>query len=582
MDRLAQAYWDAEARTVPDELQQTSRAIREGLKRYEATLDQAAEALARGQRLQVLLSGTEQLQDLPLSASLEQNVQSLEALFRHASDWILRRFRLAGGRPAALVYLDGMVDVAVIDDHLVKPLMYDAFPLRTGQAAPSIQEVLKAHAVAHSQVTEACSLGEVVNAVLDGDAVLLVDGESVGLAVSQRGWQKRALTEPPSEATLRGPREGFTETLRTNTSLLRRRLRTPSLKFEALTLGTYSRTDVAVAYLDRIAPDALVQEVRSRLERIVIDAPQGIQYLEELIRDAPLSLFPTVRITERPDAVTSELLEGRVAILMANTPFVLVVPAPFWSFFQSPEDYYHMPFVSSALRGLRLVFAFLALVLPAAYVAVTTFHADMVPTSLLITVAAAREGVPFPALLEALMMEVMFEVLREAGLRLPRQVGQAVSIVGALVIGEAAVTAGIVSAPMVILVAITGIASFTIPSYEMALAIRFLRFPVLFLAGFLGLFGVGVGLMFILAHLADLQSFGIPYLYPLAPLQPGALPDVLVRRPIWAEIFRPRMTTRVNVQRAARGMRPRPPATPSSQDPRKPEPPLEDGTEGSS
>lgn len=562
-DGLAEAYWAAEAQALPGELREASQALRQGLERYEATLDQAAESLDRGQRLQVLLSGTAELRELPLSPSLDQNVQGLEALFRHAADWVLRPFRLAGGRRAVVAYLDGMVDVAVIDDHLVKPLMYDAFPLRAGPVTATVQEVLKAHAIAASQVREGATLGEVVNGILDGDALLLVDGEGVGLIVSQRGWQKRALSEPPSESTIRGPREGFTETLRTNTALLRRRLRTPSLKFEAMTVGTLSRTDVVIAYLDRIAADALVEEVRSRLERLIIDSPQDVQSLDELIRDAPTSLFPTIRVTERPDAVAGELLEGRVAILAANTPFVLVVPATFWGHFQSPEDYYHSFYVASALRLLRIVFAFLALTLPATYVAITTFHADMVPTSLLITIAAAREGVPFPALLEALMMEVMFEVLREAGLRLPRQVGQAVSIVGALVIGEAAVTAGIVSAPMVILVAMTGIASFTIPSYEMALAVRLLRFPVLLAAGFLGLFGVGAAIMFILVHLADLRSFSVPYLAPVAPLRLGRVASVFVRPPFWAQIFRPSLTAQFNRQRAVGGLKPQPPQTPA-------------------
>ncbi len=309
-DGLAEAYWAAEAQALPGELREASQALRQGLERYEATLDQAAESLDRGQRLQVLLSGTAELRELPSSPSLDQNVQSLEALFRHAADWVLRPFRLAGGRRAVVAYLDGMVDVAVIDDHLVKPLMYDAFPLRAGPVTATVQEVLKAHAIAASQVREGATLGEVVNGILDGDALLLVDGEGVGLIVSQRGWQKRALSEPPSESTIRGPREGFTETLRTNTALLRRRLRTPSLKFEAMTVGTLSRTDVVIAYLDRIAADALVEEVRSRLERLIIDSPQGVQSLDELIRDAPTSLFPTIRVTERPDTVAGELLEG--------------------------------------------------------------------------------------------------------------------------------------------------------------------------------------------------------------------------------------------------------------------------------
>ncbi|BAS26654.1 spore germination protein [Limnochorda pilosa] len=528
------------------------------------------------------MTGIEELQELPLGFSLDENLGGLRALFRRASDWVLRRFRLAGGREAAVVYIDGMVEMAWIDDHLVKPLMYDAFPMRTGGVTESVQALVNHHALAVSQVKEARTLGEVANAVLDGDTALLVDGEATALVASHRGWKQRGISESTAEAVIRGPREAFVEVLRTNTSMLRRRLKTPCLKLEALTLGTYTRTDVVIAYLDRIAPDAMVQEVRSRVQRIQIDGVLESEYLEELIRDEPFSLFPVVRSTERPDVVAAELLEGRVAILTANTPYALIVPAPFWSFFQAPEDYYHNPFVSGALRLLRLAFMFLALMLPSLYVAVTTFHADMLPTSLLITLAAAREGVPFPAFLEALMMEVMFEVLREAGLRLPQQVGQAVSIVGALVIGQAAVSAGIVSAPMVILVAITGIASFTTPTYEMALAIRFLRFPVLVLGGMLGLYGLGLAVLAILVHLADLRSFGVPYLFPLAPLQPGALADVLVRRPQWSDLFRPRMTAGSNVQRAAQGMRPAPPTDPAAlTDPPLPSKPSTDAGAGS-
>jgi spore germination protein KA len=279
-------------------------------------------------------------------------------------------------------------------------------------------------------------------------------------------------------------------------------------------------------------------------------------YLEEFIEDNPYSPFPQVVHTERPDRVTASLLEGRVAILTDGTPFALIVPAEFITLMQSPEDYYERYMVATAIRWLRYIGFAMSLLLPSLYIAITTFHQEMIPTRLLISLAAAREGVPFPALVEALMMEFTFEALREAGIRLPRAVGQAVSIVGALVIGQAAVQAGIVSPLMVIVVAITGIASFMNPAFNIALTMRLMRFPLMLLAATLGLFGVMVGILAILIHLAGLRSFGVPYLSSLAPLHTKDLKDVAVRAPWWAMDNRPAETAKLNRRRQSRGQKP--------------------------
>jgi hypothetical protein len=265
----------------------------------------------------------------------------------------------------------------------------------------------------------------------------------------------------------------------------------------------------------------------------------GSGYIEEFIEDAPFSPFPQIQNTERPDVVCASLAEGKIAIVVDNTPFVLIVPMTFWTGLQAAEDYYERFLYTTFIRWVRFALLNIALFFPSLYVAITTFHPQLLPTNLIISVAAAREGIPFPAVVEAIIMEFMFEALREAGIRLPKPVGSAVSIVGALVIGQAAVQAGIISAPMVIVVAATGIASFGIPRYNLGIAYRMLRFPILILAGMLGIFGVIVGAISILIHLVTLRSFGVPYLSPLAPRGNGSLKDVLVRAPRWSMNERP-------------------------------------------
>jgi len=503
-----------------------------------------------------------ELHDRQLDSDLQSNLQQLMRILDDCSDVVYREFAPAGdGHPGlALVFVDGLVDKTLVSDQIMHSLMLDAPLVRPGDqfTGDGAFKMIRERLLPYQQMMETGNLGRVIDAVLAGETVLLVDGCARALINDVKGWEMRSITESQTEIVIRGPREAFVESIRVNTSLLRRKIKNPNLKIEALKLGRVTKTDLAVAYIKGIANEKLVAEIKERLSRIEIDAILETGYIEELIEDSPRSPFPTVGHTERPDKAAAQLLEGRAAVLVDGTPHVLTVPFLFIESLQFPEDYYERWVVSSAVRLLRLVFLMVSLVLPSFYVAVVTFHHELLPTPLLLSLAAQREAIPYPAVFEVLIMELSFEVLREAGVRLPRQVGQAVSIVGALVVGLAAVQAGLVAAATVIIVALTGIASFT-TYYSTGFAIRFLRFPLLVLAGSLGLYGLLCGLLALLIHLASLRSFGVPYLSPAAPFHPGEQKDMAIRVPWWAMLYRPRLAGTANPRRETAGLEPAPP-----------------------
>jgi spore germination protein len=488
----------------------------------------------------------------PLSSLLDDNMEVLHQLYANCDDVIFRSFSIGGQIKAAVIYIDGLTDTVSLDRFVFEPLMQ-----ADGAEWADLQALMR-HKLPVSKVTELDSYSAVIDQISNGAPLLLVDGSPRAMALGMARWEMRSIEEPTAESVIRGPREGFIESIGVNATLLRRKLKSPQLKMHSIKIGRYSQTQVMIAYVDGLADPTLIEEVKARLQRIQIDGVLESGYIEEMIQDNPYSPFPQLLATERPDTVASGLLEGRAAILVDGTPFVLIAPITLYSMFQSAEDYYQRFIIGTAIRWLRYVFILVSLLMPSAYIAILTFHQEMIPTALLLSIAQSREEIPFPALIEALIMEVSFEALREAGVRLPKQVGAAVSIVGALVIGQAATSAGLVSAPMVMVVAITGIASFTIPRYAAGTALRILRFPVMFLAGTLGLLGIMLGIITILVHLCTLRSFGVPYLSPMAPLKLRDLKDVLLRAPWWSLQARPHLTGEYNPHRQSYGNKPDP------------------------
>lgn len=496
-------------------------------------------------------------EEYKLTNDLSKNEAIFKAIFNGCSDIIFRLFTIIDSKRALIIYTLGIIDNKILDDEILKQLMNEKYPPEIVKQKGAIK-IIEESIVSVGQINTVTSIAEAVRNILGGNAVIIVDGEIEALSLSINGGERRSINEPVTEVVIRGPREGFTEDITTNLSLLRRRLKTPKLKMENYSIGEVSQARVTITYIKGLAVDEIINEVKSRLERIKIDSIQESSYIEEFIEDAPYSPFPLIQNTERPDVVAANLLEGKVAIFTENTPFVLIAPVVFWGQIHSNEDYYGRFTMSTFLRGIRLIFMFLALIAPSLYVAITTFHQQMIPSKLLMSIIDNREPTPFPVVIEALIMEITFEALREAGIRLPKPVGQAVSIVGALVIGQAAVEAGLISAPMVIVVSITGIASFTIPRYDFAFAIRILRFPLIFLAGSFGLYGVTLGVLGILIHLVNLRSFGIPYLSPVAPLNIKRLKDVFIRAPFWSMNLRPNLTTGEDELRVPPGQKPGP------------------------
>lgn len=502
-----------------------------------------------------------------ISHSLIKNISLFQEVFGGSSDVVFREFSFGnnGQFKACLIFADGLTDKIIINESIIKPLMYDSRIGITSDKTPldihNISEIKEAM-ITVGEVYIDKSLEILADNCLSGNTVMMVDGLDEALIISSRGWAARAVEEPKTETVVRGPREGFTETLRTNTALIRRKIRNPNLVFETMKIGTRTKTDVSIAYLKGVVNIKIVDEVKYRLSRIKIDAILESGYIEDFIEDAPFSIFPTVSNSEKPDSVAAKVLEGRIAILVEGTPFVLTVPSLFVESFQSSEDYYSRPYFASFIRLLRVLSYFITILAPALYVSLVTFNQELLPTPLLLTISAAKEGLPFPSIIEALLMIIVFEILREAGIRLPRPVGQAVSIVGALVLGESAVQAGLISPLMVIVVAITAISSFVIPSQTDSASI--MRIIMVTLGGSMGIYGVAIGLLGLLIHLSSLRSFGSPYLSPVAPFTGRDMKDIFIRMPIWAMFTRPRALSWDENEREVHRLKPAPPDSQNS------------------
>jgi len=494
--------------------------------------------------------------DKLLSTDIITIEQTFRQVFSGCSDIVYRHYHMNEEFNLLIMFIDGLVDTKTFDETFLKPLTFHLIS-KDVNFSGGIFEIINRQLVPTANVKNVTTVQETVDGLLQANVAVIANGHAEALLAELQGWPLRSIEESQSESSIRGPREAFNESIRNNTAMIRRRLKTPRLKVEFLSMGEVSKTDVCITYVSGIVMEPVLQELRARLARIKLDAVLESSYIEEFIEDSPWSLYPQIQNTERPDVVVAALLEGKIAILVDGTPAVLIVPMTFWAGMQAPDDYYERAIYMTAVRWVRLIMLYLSVFLTPFYIALISFQPQLLPTNLVVTFAAAREGSPFPALIEALVMEFLFEGLREAGVRLPKAIGSAVSIVGGLVVGQAAVEAGIISAPTVIVVATSGIASFTIPRYNMGFSYRILRFFVLFLAGTIGLYGIAIGFLFILVHQVNLQSFGMPFMAPVAPLDVKQLRDAIIRVPRWFLSERPQAPAHSTKSiRAAKPQRP--------------------------
>ncbi|MFC4807831.1 spore germination protein [Paenibacillus sp. GCM10023250] len=470
----------------------------------------------------------------PIGDRLGDNLNRLKRDNGCSSDMKYRELHLTlpGRKPlaAAVVSMDGLSDT----QELIRSLLASgrmAVPIDTAESLEPADYLMQ-YVISDSYVWKLTDFEELYDHLFCGYAILLIEGEPGALSISTQKINARGIEEPNVQSVVRGPREGFTEVLNVNMSMLRRKIRDRRLWAEPRKIGRVTQTNILIVYLNGIVSTELLDEVKRRLDKIDIDAILESNYIEEAIQESQISIFPTVSNTERPDVVAAQLLEGRVAILVDGTPFALVVPAVFTQMFQSPEDYYQPSVFSSMIRLLRMLSFLLAMFTPSLYIAITTYHQELLPTVLLYNLASQREGVPFPAFVEALIMEVTFEILREASVRMPRTIGQSISIVGTLVIGEASVEAGLVTGAMVIVVSITAISNFVMPAFNFGIAIRITRFLFMIIAASFGLFGLFLGMIALVLRLCAMQSFGVPYMSPLAPYDRSDQKDTLWRVPL--------------------------------------------------
>ncbi len=486
---------------------------------------------------------------MKIDFKLQQNIAAIKNIFLSDQSLVYREFgkTAEAGKAFCVIYIDGMVDKNYINDNVISPIM-SMLP-RSGQRPTDFAGYIMNEVITSIRIHAASEIDALTQALAGGNAVLLIDDTFEALIIQAHGWENRSITEPTTEKTVRGPKESFNESLITNLALIRKRLRTPQLKCKFRTIGTLTRTNVCICYIEGVASHDILRELEVRLNQIEIDGILDSGYLEEMVKDSPFTPFPLAGATERPDIACAKLLEGRFVLLCDGTPFCVSLPYLFMETFQADEDYYFNYTFASVNRFIRWIGFFLTTSVPAIYVALTTFHQEMIPTQLLLSISASRQGVPFPTIVEALLMLFVFEVLREAGVRIPTVIGQAISIVGALVIGQAAVEAKLVSAPIIIVAGLAGITGFLVPRLDGAIII--LRFTFLILSAFIGLYGYLFGVVGLFLHIASLRSFGIPYMLNTGSLKFQDQKDMLIRAPWQTMTQRPQLIGKKNMKRKA-------------------------------
>lgn len=471
---------------------------------------------------------------------IEQNIKNLNNMLDAPDDLMTREFTIGHGeQQAAIAYIDGLVDKELLQNNILENLQNLSVEQQSEEDVEAMFDKIYQTFISINKIKKGTTLDDISNGILSGNTVFYLDGMDAVLIMDIKGGETRSIEQPITETLIRGPRTSFVESIGTNISLIRRNIRAPNLRLKTSQVGRRSKKNLVLAYVEGIVNPEIVQEVSRRLDTIDIDDAPESGFIEQWIEDSFLSPFPQMMDTERPDVVASSLLQGKVAIILDGTPFVLIAPTTLGDILKSPEDYYERWLYGTLLRVLRYIGAFLALFLPAIYISLVSFHQGLLPSKLAFSIAASREGVPFPAFVEAMLMVITMELLQEAGVRLPTPIGQTIGIVGGLVIGEAAVQAGIVSPVMVIVIALTAIAAFTTPTFSLSISLRILRFGFMFAAAFLGLYGVILVYVMINIHLVNLKSFGVPYATPFAPTMLRDMKDLVLRAPRFMLMKRP-------------------------------------------
>lgn len=459
------------------------------------------------------------------------------------SDIITREFTLNTGSKqykAFILYIDGMVDSQILNDFVLKPLMLKNKFCNNETSKIIVQKGKKSNIanfiqdclIPQNNIKQQSSFKDIFSGVNSGNCALFVDTLSVGFDIDVKGFKQRSISKPENEIVIKGPHEAFVENIRTNTTLLRRFTNNENLIIENTKVGKITQTNCAICYIKDIANDALVVETKYRLNNLEIDSLLSAGELEQLLTDTNSLGVPKILVSERPDYAVKSLLQGRVIILINGSPYALILPAILIDFLTSPEDTNLKPQFANFLKVVRIISSFFALLLPGLYIAITNFHREIIPTELLFSILSSRQSVPFPIIVEILIMEISFEIIREAGLRVPSPIGPTLGIVGALVLGQAAVSAAIVSPILIIIVAITGMSSFAIPDFTFSFHLRFFRFVFILLGFLAGFLGIGTGLFIYISSLCDLETFGVSYTIPYAPAM-NSKNNGFMLSPIW-------------------------------------------------
>lgn len=483
------------------------------------------------------LSSSDDITD-NLDLSYEAKLKRLHTIFKDDDLMQFRQFKGMADHSCRFcaVYCEGLSNSELIDAHIIKPIMLSRLAVSADLATKLTEQVIQIDGITTTKTYQ-----EAIVALTYGDTLLIIEGSRQALVLSTKSFPARSINEPENDKILSGPREGFTEILVTNLAMIRRKLRTHHLKMQYRNIGKETQTQICIAYLDNIVDQAALAELIRRLETINIDGILDANYLVELIRDNRWSPFKSIGHTERPDVAVGKLLEGRVAVFVDGTPVVLTLPYLFIENFQNSEDYYINFYYTTFSRFLRILGFLITIITPGLYIAIVAFHREALPASLIVSIAMERQNVPLPAALEALFMMLIFDILRESSVRMPSNTGQALSIVGALVLGQAAVEAKLVAAPMIIMVATTGITSLLIP--KMNAAVICMRFGILGLASCLGFLGMTLGLSLITIHILNLHSFGVAQLTFSRGLRYQELKDTVIRAPWWQMLLRPTAIT---------------------------------------